>query len=503
MNYAKKLLDLYAGLDRACGQYKLEGGGKKKGNKVVGRAYTVLETVSEEKWREHLQGETGLGIVPIRDDGTCSWGCIDVDTYPLDLQALEARCKDLGLPLIPVRSKSGGAHLYTFTDKIPATLMRARLMQFASALGYPGVEIFPKQVQLANERDTGNWINMPYFNAEAGDTDRYAIIGGKAASLAQFVQRAEKLRAMLTEETFESIEVKEESEFADGPPCLQAIAQAGCPEGTRNNGLFALGVYARLKFDDDWKSKLEEYNHRLVQPPLETREVATIEKSLMRKNYFYPCTKAPCVTHCNKELCRGREFGIGENDPDDPGINLGSLVKIKTDPPTWIIDVNGVRMEMATDTLLSQESFRKLCVDRINVMPIRIKPHVWERLIRAKLSNVEEVEAPEDAGVEGRFMQLLEAFCTGQARARAQDELLMGKPWVDRGRVFFRSGDLLGFLTKQSYRELTQREIWAVLRRRGAKHQAFQLKGRCVQTWSVEAFAEQTEDFEVPSDDDR
>ena len=159
-------------------------------------------------------------------------------------------------------------------------------------------------------------------------------------------------------------------------------------------------------------------------------------------------------------------------------------------------------MEMDTEVMLSQESFRRLCVERTNVMPMRVKPYVWEKIIRDKLANLEEIEAPADAGVEGRFLNLLEAFCTGQAQARQQDELLLGKPWVDRDRVFFRSIDLTRFLDQQHFREYTAKQLWAVLRRHGAKHHTFQLKGRCVQCWSRPAYDVQTSDFEVPQETD-
>ena len=57
----------------------------------------------------------------------------------------------------------------------------------------------------------------------------------------------------------ESFEVQiSDGAFSDGPPCLQALAASGFPQGTRNMGLFNMGVYARSKFGDTWKEVLEE-----------------------------------------------------------------------------------------------------------------------------------------------------------------------------------------------------------------------------------------------------
>lgn len=488
---------MFEGLHRAHGQYRIDQGSVGKG-KVSGRALTVLEPLTVEKWEEHLEGKLGVGSIPIRDDATCSWGAIDIDTYPLDIPALEAKLKEHNLPLVPCRTKSGGAHLYLFLNTpVAAEKVRNYLLTFASVLGYPGVEIFPKQVKLASQRDVGNWINMPYFAGEKGD--RYAIIGGKKATPLQFLKRAEGIKEKLTEERLASLAVRETEAFSDGPPCLQALSINKIPQGQRNEGLFAMGVYARLKLGDDWETEVMEYNRLYVDPPLPYKEVGAVVKSLQRKNYFYPCAKAPINGLCNKELCKHREFGVGQGDSDEPSVNLGTLVKILSEPPTWIIDVDGVRLELNTEDLLSQDKFRKICMEKINKLPDRIKPIKWEKMVKEKLENVELIEAPPDASTEGRFIQLVEAFCTGQAQARHQDELLAGKPWTEEGRTYFRSVDLARFLDQQHFRELTNKEQWAALRRNGALHHQFNLKGKCVQCWSVKEFMVQTEDFSVPS----
>lgn len=490
-------MNLFEGLHRAHGQYRIDAASVGKG-KVSGRALTVLEPLTVEKWEEHLQGKLGVGSIPIRDDATCSWGAIDIDTYPLDIPALEAKLKEYNLPLVPCRTKSGGAHLYLFLNTpVAADKVRNYLMSFSSILGYPGVEIFPKQVKLASQRDVGNWINMPYFAGDKGD--RYAIIGGKKATLLQFLKRAEGIKERLTEERLASLAIKETEAFSDGPPCLQALSLNKIPQGQRNEGLFAMGVYARLKFGEDWETEVTEYNRAYVDPPLPFKEVGAVIKSLHRKNYFYPCSKAPISGLCNKDLCKHREFGVGQGETDEPSVNIGTLVKILSEPPTWIIDVEGVRLELNTEDLLSQDRFRKICMEKINKLPDRIKPIRWEKMVKEKLENVELIEAPPDASTEGRFIQLVEAFCTGQAQARHQDELLAGKPWTNEGRTYFRSVDLARFLDQQHFRELTNKEQWAALRRNGASHHQFNLKGKCVQCWSIKEFAVQTEEFSVPS----
>ena len=75
---ANVMFDLYKGLDRAHGKYVITKTGK-EGDKTQGRATTELKPYTASLWVEHLSGGNGLGVVPITDNGTCSWGAIDID----------------------------------------------------------------------------------------------------------------------------------------------------------------------------------------------------------------------------------------------------------------------------------------------------------------------------------------------------------------------------------------------------------------------------------------
>ena len=79
---------------------------------------------------------------------------------------------NLNLPLIVFRSKSGGAHVFLFTEEyVSASLMQDKLNEIRSVLGYGGSEVFPKQRELKSKDDTGNFLNLPYFNGETEQQD--------------------------------------------------------------------------------------------------------------------------------------------------------------------------------------------------------------------------------------------------------------------------------------------------------------------------------------------
>ena len=98
---------IFEGLDVAYGQHQSEG--RRADGKQEGKSYIVKQVVSEELWTAHLNGVgPSLGIIPIRADNTVSWGCIDIDTYPIDYKKIINSIRNLQLPLVPCRSKSGG-----------------------------------------------------------------------------------------------------------------------------------------------------------------------------------------------------------------------------------------------------------------------------------------------------------------------------------------------------------------------------------------------------------
>lgn len=508
LSLAARFMARFAGLERAHGTYEIGAGTRADAkNKLKGKALTKLEPVTEELWEQHLAGKRGLGIVPIRDDDSCRFGAIDIDAYDgLDHPALEAKCLALKLPLVLCRSKSGGAHLYLFTSEaISAADIRHSLTEWASVLGYPKAEVFPKQIKMAGANDIGNWINMPYFDHTR--STRYAIIAGKAAGADAFLQCATDYSVSLKQ--LKSVYVIPALGLEDGPPCLQFLAREGFGEGARNNGLFNLGVYCRLRSNaqndwlqggETWETATYAMNEQFMSPPLNKREAKEVISSLRRKAYFYLCQQPPIVSHCNKDLCRQRRYGIGNGHADsDPGVAafvLDNPRRVLTEPVTWIVTINALDMEVTTEELMDQRLFRKKAIEKLKLHLPPLKGKSWEPMIKRIVEEAQDVQAPSDAGPEGRLMIMLEDFCTNHAEAKSKDELLLGRPFNEDDRTLFRGKDFMRYLDQHHFRALNERAAWAVLRRNGALHDTVKLKGKTLTVWSIPAFARQTEDFD-------
>lgn len=482
---ADRFMDLFAGLDRAYGTYEVTS--NREDGKQTGKAKTIRGTITVDLWEKHLDGGRSLGVVPINDASSCKFGAIDIDVYDgVDVSKIFDVLEKYKLRLFPCRSKSGGIHLYLFCSEwVPAQLIQRKLKEIAALIGYGNSEIFPKQTQiLADRGDIGGWINMPYFGCRSGDgTSRAAVTNsGDVLSSGDFIESAHSGR--YSKKDLNELRFIKDDDLPDGPPCLQILVKDGFPEGTRNDGLFNLGVYLRKAHPDSWREEIERYNVKYLKPPLSSTEVQVIIKSVGKKDYIYTCSRPPISLHCNIGLCRTRRCGVGDGKKLPP---IHSLTKYDTDPPIWFLDVDGGgRLELTTEDLQNQRRFQKRCMETLNKIPSKIKEEDWIQLLNTLLEEVNIIEAPKEATPSGQFMFLLEKFCTSRMQGREIEDILMGKTFFNEsGKHCFRLNDFMMFLQRQHFKEFGLNKITAVLKMNGAEHHFKHIKGRGVNYWSV------------------
>lgn len=475
---------------------------------IKATARTVRQPVTREVWLAHVAGLEPLGIIPIRDDNTCVWGVVDVDSYDVEFPELVGVLKKHGLPLVTCRSKSGGAHLFLFmADAVPSELMQSRLREMAALIGRGTSEIFPKQKAVALERgDLGNWLNMPYFGGD--ETDRYGVKpNGAAMTMEEFVHVAESLmqpRAFL-DQSFRRMTEKQDvtgrhrrdPNFGDGPPCMQHLTTEGFPEGTRNKGLFALGVFAKKKYGDKWEGVLEGWNREFFEPPLPATEVMQIIRQLQKRSYNYTCKDTPLSLHCNASLCRTRRFGVGGED-DFPRVSGMSV--IKSSPPLWFVDVDDRRVELTTEQLQSYTLFHRACIEQIYTCYRMMSTSDWIGVVSEAMRDAVEIDAPNEIGYEGHFLELVEEFVMSRHRAETREELLLGRPYEEDGRHYFRLRDLSKFLELAGFKIYTRPQIVTRLRALGGDRHFFNLHNNTkgVSVWWIPAMFVATPKIALP-----
>tara|TARA_R110000796_G_scaffold4085_1_gene15546 strand:+ start:2259 stop:3803 length:1545 start_codon:yes stop_codon:yes gene_type:complete len=490
---AKKFAGIFDGLQQAYGTYRIDR--KAQNGKNTGKATVLKQPRNDATWEGHLSGKgDAIGIIPINEDNNCKWGCIDIDQYPLDHLELVEKIRRMKIPLVVCRSKSGGAHCFLFTtDWISAKQMQDTLQHIAAEMGYGGCEIFPKQIKLFLERgDVGNFLNLPYYDAEEGL--RYVIKDdGQSGTIEEFfalhetyAQDPDQIQSLTVAKEETNIIVK------DGPPCLQTLCSQKISEGGRNNGLFNVGVYLRKAFPDSWESEILVYNARYFDPPLPLNEVNLVAKQLGKKDYAYKCKDAPICDYCNADLCKTRKYGI---EAAVSGATIANLRKYNSTPPVWFMDVNGQPLEMDTEALMNQAAFQRSCVEQLNFMPRSVSKQMWEGRINQLLTEMSEtdgaiVEVSQDASFAGQFYDHLEEFCTVMQQAENKEEIILRRPYTDEDeeRTYFRLKDFTAYLHKNRFFEYKGHKIAQRLRDINGQSTVMKVAGKSVRVWGIPAY---------------
>lgn len=454
----------------------------------------------------HLKGKTGVGVVPICANNVCSFGVIDVDTpdehskankatYKVTPEEVAVLIAKHNLPLIPCRSKSGGTHCYAFFSKpVPCSYARSLLKDYAVRLGFPAAEIFPKQDKLVDDM-LGTYINLPYFDAD--DTKRYAIIGGKQATFEYFIEAAESLKADLHQD-LKRPTGDEAFDFAQAPPCVRKIYDDHAGDSMRNNSLYQAAIWLKRQYPDDWKDRMDLYNNTAFGKPVEQGEFKKIRNSVARKDYQYKCKDEPCLSLCEKDLCKTLKFGVryGSDYVNMPPIE--SVIKIATDPPSWIVNIYDQDISMNTRTLLNAFEFKIRVMDLTSKVIAIPRADDWDIFIKDMMDNKltthgkEQGVALNDAFASALAQVVRDAQTDKQEADEARRRLYVrdtgpavindpdGKP-----AVLFRLLHLEQRLRAQFQMRMTPQEVSTALHMAQAEPKAIRIANKRYNVWAM------------------
>jgi len=447
----ERFKQIFSGLEIAYGQTKKTDDFSETGKHQT-KSFTIKNPPTDRLWQGHLDGEDpALGIVPIREDNRCKWGCIDIDTYPFDHKSFIKKIRSKNIPMILFRSKSGGAHAFLFTkDFVPASLMRVRLKKIAAELGYAKAEIFPKQDYIRADRgDTGSFLNLPYHGGDK--TIRYAFDDeGNCLTLNQFFDMYEKYS--LSEKELANVKkIKQKEKLEDdnnplkgAPPCLIAISKEGIPNGQRNNAMYNFGVYLKKRHSSDWDLKMYDYNKKYCTPPLERKEIEILIKSLERKEYQYKCKDEPIQSFCNAKLCVTQEFGVGDGAPSP---TITEIRKYDSDPPIYFVTIDGESVEVDDVTLHDSEKFSVASMNQLGRPMLPVGKIIWRKMLIHLFKNLGEVPAPESSKIDVQVKELLADFIN-KAPGKEMKDIKRGLPYSDEKESFFKFKDFWRYLQR-------------------------------------------------------
>ena len=357
-----RFIKIFEGLDRAYGQFKRND--SRVSVKVEGKPWVEHKPLQKQLWENHLMGiGVSLGVFPLTDEGTCKWGAIDIDVDGLDYEELLKKIREFKLPLIMFRSKSGRAHVYLFMKNFTsAEEVRLVMKKFASKLGLADKldRIYPMQTELG-EKDTGSWLNLPYFNHEEGS--RYAYKDDfDAASIEEFFKMHEQyaqenLDEYLVEEIKTTKKVKNTNLESLLLPCQKNCLKLNdnkVPSDIgRNDFLLHSLVWAKRaekhtkKIEEykhlDSKGLLKHFNKKYFKEPLPEDEM---EKTIFKsedKEYKYLCKRPKIKKYCDPSACVRHICGITQEQAlelVEAKEALGQITQHCSDPPIFYESVD-------------------------------------------------------------------------------------------------------------------------------------------------------------------
>jgi len=313
--------------------------------------------LTNQDYLDHLTGRQSIGVQPCDDQGMARFGAIDIDdkqhsysNFPykkyLDIIA------ENKLPLVPVKSKSGGLHLYLFLkEPAKAVFIRGFLEKLLFTLKLPtNIEIYPKQTELGQDPEgnyvNGQFINLPYYNK----TERVGFnLDGTTFNFDQFAEvikantySSDDLEEFAIEHT-KKILIGGGEEFNDGPPCLAILTKDKLTDG-RDRFLYNYAVFAKKKYPDDWEKMViaapNKYFKSDANGVLDWSEEKTKKKlkSWARNIKGYTCNEDPIQPVCMKAVCRNKKFGyLSYNRRTFPP--LSGLQKITYPEPEYTFNV--------------------------------------------------------------------------------------------------------------------------------------------------------------------
>ena len=486
MDDRKKFIEIFSGLERAYGQTQSRS--KNESGKLEAKSWIEKEPLTEQKWMDHLDGkEPSLGIIPIKDDNTCTWGAIDIDTYDgFDHKKLIKTIIEKKLPLVVCKSKSGGAHIFLFVKQsCSAKDMQMKLAEIAAWIGYGESEVFPKQIEL-NSKGTGNFLNLPYNHPEY--PTRYALNdkGDALDTLYSFIEYYEiKVVDKITDVVIDKpVTKKSNDDFKNAPPCLVTLASQGFAEGSRNMAMFQLGVYLRQRFPEQLETKLDYYNSKYFSPPLPSREVLTILKQVEDKKYFYRCEDPTFKSVCEKIRCQTMKFGIGNSASND----ITSLKKWVSDNPMYEVTHNGKVIILSLDQLANHGEYRKATIAQANESPRPIAPAIWADIVDGLLKNMGEgdyIHLPGEVTAKGQFLDQLKIFLENNGGAKDRQDVLQGMVYEHEKYLFFKPQSFRDFLKMKRFTKMSDSHQYKIFSEFGGNTAKLRVNNKAEHCWKV------------------
>jgi hypothetical protein len=478
MNKEKRFIEAFAGLKRNFGKADLT---KLSIDPSTGKAKPVYgwahREITEQDYLDHLNGKQSIGIQPCDDNGMASFGAIDIDdkqhsytNFPykkyLDIIA------ENNLPLVPVRSKSGGLHLYLFVkDKIRAVAIRNFLEGLLFTLKLPtNIEIYPKQTELGKDAEgkwnMGQYINLPYYNK----TERVGFnLDGTKFTFDQFIEVIDSNTYNADElEQFNLDHIKKilnggGEEFNDGPPCLAILTKDKLTDG-RDRFLYNYMVFAKKKYPDDWEKMVIAAPGKYFEPGtngvIDWTEEKTKKKlkSWARETKGHTCNEDPIQPVCMKAECRKRKFGyLSDKQRLFPA--LSGLQKITYPEPQYTFNVTLSDGQTTKEVraknikqIIELDNIRAIIGAAADMVPPKIKQNEFQDILDNLFPPKLTTPPPKGTTPDELLEEYLSTYLHGP-KAKTHASFKTGAVLIEESNAYFVYASFFNSLKNKEWKE--------------------------------------------------
>jgi hypothetical protein len=449
--------------------------------------------ITDQDYADHLSGKKSIGIQPCNDEGMARFGAIDIDSK--DYKDFSVKkyldiIKSYDLPLIPVKSKSGGLHLYLFLkEPVKALIIKKFLESLLFTLKLPlRTEIYPKQTELGKDSEgkfiDGNFINLPYYNK----AERISInFDGKEFTFEQFIKVIEaNLKTTDELEEFSLAHVKTvlqggPSEFDDGPPCLQMMTKSPLDDG-RDRWLYNYMVFAKKRYQDKWEEMvidapkkyfLKDSNGLVVDDWGEKKVRDKIRSWKKDSTKGYTCTQEPIANFCMKSECVKRKYGF-LSDRKVLFPKLSSLVKIKYPEPEYTFNVelpNGDSKNVKAKhikQIVLQEEIRSIIAAAADFVPPKVKSNEFQEVLDNLFPPKEELLPPKGTTPDEQLEEYLKDYVNGP-QAKSNAAFKTGAVLIEGDHAYFKYQSFYNSLKSKDWRENKSKTAEKIIQIGGGK----------------------------------
>ena len=427
-------------------------------NKKEANTFENKKPITEKIWEDHLNGKTRIGVFPIKDNQV-KWGCIDID--PRNYADYSSKkyldiIKNFKLPLVAVKSKSGGLHLFLFFKEWTPKKQASEILDDWNNKYFGSKEVFPSQEK---------GVNMPYFKMHATLEHAYDD-NGNGLLIGAFIELAKT--KLVTYETVKEIKTEEptnDSLYSEYPPCVQNLMREKWSGDHRNDMLFNVAVLKYKEHDGkipkaDMRAHLIEKNKEYFTNPMTDNEVEnTVLKSISKpQDYFYKCPPRynGLLPICDKEQCKLRKLGLNQQAPDI--INEFSNVEFTKDfkGMTYSFKFRDQTITVTPEDMVDEKAWKKKLMNYkiywMNLPKVKTGPNPFELMMRSLVEMaVENTSMTFEDTMEEQQYKILKEFFESHIEEDTFEKLNDGYVYIDKksNDCYFKKSTLQDFLDKR------------------------------------------------------